>query len=404
MLKGKSHRRIPITWRSGSPWAANGIEVAEERDELTELDVWGRQGPDVWEAGRFAGAPPLFYPIYRHGDLYSHSPLPLILLKGRVDLDPGFARQVSSPRFRYYSGRVTVDRGIERIGGPPEPSCRVGDTARFVESIAAALRRDVAAAEARHPGFTNVVLCGGRDSLTLLLLPWANPVVVASGAPNFELVKRFVAEHSLGFDVVELLDDDRSLLDLEILVNCCRNRLEHCRYGPDLVRLADGFDGKVVFWLGQLGDTFMTPYWRMYRHKSRGLRRLVERVADRIEYRREWNRERATARQRRFSDALWRRGAMWQGAHVSIMRQLTGSLVLSGYHGPAMREVLESVDLFSAVRDDIRPLVGERLFGGPVSYPSTNPGPPPSLIRRGVSHLRPFLKRLSSLGIPIRAG
>ncbi len=377
-------------------------EPHDERVELTELDVWGTHVPEVWRAERFSGPRPYFYPVYRHGDLYSYSPLSLILLKGRLDLDPSFAKQVSSPRFRYYSGTVTVDGEIERIGGPLEPKFRIKDTGHYIESIADALHSDVAAAEEHHPGFTNIVLCGGRDSLALLLLPWKNPVLVASGAPNYELVRKFVADHSLGFDVVELLDDDRSLLNFEILVNCCRNRLEHCRYGPHLRRLAEGFDRKVVFWLGQLGDVFLTPKWQTLRHKSRGLKRLIERNLDKIEYRREWNRERATARQWRFFDALWRRCAMWQGAHMSIMRQLTGSLVLSAYQGPAMSEVLESVDLFTAVPDDMRPLLGERLFGGPVSFPETNPGPPKSRFRKGHSHLKPFLKQLSSLGIEIR--
>ncbi|MGD2153735.1 MAG: hypothetical protein PVG79_10755 [Gemmatimonadales bacterium] len=372
----------------------------DERVELSELDVWGRQGPDVWRAERFFGPRPYFYPIYRHGDLYSYSPLSLILLKGRLDLDRGFARQVSSPWFRYYSGTATVDREIERIGEPLDPTFRIKDTDHYIDALADALRRDVADAEARLPGTTNIVLCGGRDSLALLLLPWKNPVLVASGAPNFELVERFIAEQSLGCDLVELRDDG-SLLNLEILVNCCRNRLEHCRYGPHLRSLAESFDRKVVFWQGSLADTFTTPYWRRYRHKSRGLKRLLERTADKIECRREWNRERATVRQWRYFDALWRRGAMWQGAHHSIIRQLTGALTLSAYHGPAMREVLRSVDLFTAVPHDIRPQLGARLFGAPVAYPETNPGPPKSGFRKGHSHLKPFLKRLSALGIPI---
>ena len=374
----------------------------DQRVELTELDLWGAHTPEVWRAERFGGPRPYFYPIYRHGDLYSYSPLSLILLKGRLDLDRGFARQVSSPWFRYYSGTATVDREIERIGGPLDPTFRIKDTDRYIDALADALRRDVADAEARLPGTTNIVLCGGRDSLALLLLPWKNPVVVASGAPNFEFVRRFIAEHSPDFDLVELRDDDRSLLNLEMLVNCCRNRLEHCRYGPHLAKLADSFDRKVVFWQGSLADTFTTPYWRRYRHKSRGLKRLVERTADKIEYRREWSRERAAVRQWRYFDALWRRGAMWQGAHHSIIRQLTGALTLSAYHGPAMREVLQSVDLFAAVPHDIRPQLGERLLGAPVAYPETNPGPPKSRFRKGHSHLKPFLKRLAALGVPIR--
>jgi len=86
---------------------------------------------------------------------------------------------------------------------------------------------------------------------------------------------------------------------------------------------------------------------------------------------------------------------------MSIIRQLTNSLVLSGYHGPSMRKVLSRVHLHSAVQEDIRPLVGKYLKGGSVLYPASNPSPPPSSMRKGVSHSEPFLKILSEFGIPI---
>ena len=87
---------------------------------------------------------------------------------------------------------------------------------------------------------------------------------------------------------------------------------------------------------------------------------------------------------------------------MSIIRQLTNTLVLSGYHGPEMQKVISQVDFHKAVQEDIRPLVGEYLYGSPISYPATNPGPPPSSIRKGVSHWEPFLKMLNQAGIPIR--
>ena len=86
---------------------------------------------------------------------------------------------------------------------------------------------------------------------------------------------------------------------------------------------------------------------------------------------------------------------------MSIIRQLTDALVLSGYHGPAVQKVWSQVDLNRAVQKDIRPIVGKYLHGGTVLYPSTNPGPPPSKIRKGMSHFQPFIKALRSVGISV---
>ena len=92
---------------------------------------------------------------------------------------------------------------------------------------------------------------------------------------------------------------------------------------------------------------------------------------------------------------------MWQGTHMSFLRQLTGALTLSAYHGMEMRRVIEEVDLNRAVPYDIRPLIGELLYGGPVRYPADNHGPEPSMIRRGISQLQAFLDVLQCTGIPV---
>jgi hypothetical protein len=105
--------------------------------------------------------------------------------------------------------------------------------------------------------------------------------------------------------------------------------------------------------------------------------------------------------QRRRLDAGWRRGAMWQGAHCSMLRQLTDALVVSIYHGPAMRAVREETDLRLAVPRDVRPLIGEYLYGTPPIYPSTNPGPEPSDIRRGMSGVGPFVEAAKRLGLRV---
>lgn len=373
-------------------------------EELTEERIWLNPEVQIWRAARFVGSP-TFYPVYRWGEHYSYSPLSLVVLKGPLCLNSNVAQRVAEPGWIYSSGADSLDREIHRVGGPMKSSFKIHTPEAYARAITDAVKNDVARAEAAHPDFTNVILCGGKDSLNLLLLPWKNPVMVASAAPNFQLVKQFVADQALPFDVVELTDDD-TLLPQEILLNFCRNNLEHCRWGPALVRIAVNLNNRVIFWKGQLGGTLTTKHWRSYTHPRGndwvGLTRLCSLWGGRGEYRLRSLLERTGVTQRRTFRALWDRGAMWQGAHMSLLRQLTGALVLSGYHGPAMRGTVGQVNLNTAVPRDVRPLIGELLYGAPVRYPADNPGPPPSAIRRGVSHLEPFLSTLRSAGIVVR--
>lgn len=376
------------------------------RDDLTPEEMWSRHEPAIWQAKRLLGAPD-FYPVYRCGDLYSYSPLSLILHKGGLRLNPRVARRVSRPDFLFYIGSETIDRDIVRLGGAlsRRPVIRTG--AELARQIAGALRADAHAIESRHPGYTNVILCGGKDSLNLLLLPWRNPVIALSAAPNYQLARDFVERNGLGTDVVPLEDRHDSLLSAEIVVNCCRNNLEHCRWGGELRAISQSLNEKVIFWKGQMGNIFMTPQWKAYTRPTAGavgtglrMRRIIGLQRERQLH--EWLQKTPLQQWLSFRN-LYRQGAMWQGAHMSFLRQLTGALVLSGYHGPAMGRVLAQTDLQRAVRDDIRPLIGHHLLGREVSYPATNPGPPPSTIRAGISHLAPFLHAVDSAGIPVLA-
>ena len=220
-------------------------------------------------------------------------------------------------------------------------------------------------------------------------------------------MRAFLTENGLPFDLLKLDDSDRSLLDAEVVVNACRNNLEHCRWGPQLAQLARERSGRVVFWKGQLGSPFMTAKWKEYCHEKDRLAELTDRLSrlagGRGKHRMQrWLEESAVLERRAFS-ACWDRGAMWQGAHVSILRQLTGALVASIYHGRAMRVVRGEVDLRLAVPCDVRPLVGECLRGSPLVYPDTNPGPGLSEIRRGISHVAPFAEAIKRLGIHVVA-
>lgn len=358
--------------------------------EIDEDDLWQTPGPVVWQAERFRGPPPMFYPVYRSGDLYATSPLPLIARHGALELDAEFARQVGSS-VRYLATNATIDRRVRRVGCPELSTLELADPREFIAAIAAALRSDLARIEARQPGLTNLVLCGGRDSLNLLLLPWQNPVIAVSARPNFPLVQQFVKDNRLAIDVVELVDHDASLLDSEIAVNACRIGLDHVRWVAELRQLAARFERRAIFWVGALGDTFTTPKWRSYNHSLAlarlralpGLRGLTA----------------TEAGQGLFSWTSYYRGGMWQGGNMSLLKEITDALVLSAYHGPAMRAVLARVDLRGAVPRDIRPEIGEALAGAPVVYPTSNPSPAPSSFRKRRSHVAAFVEVLARHGI-----
>jgi len=394
-----------VAWRTA---AVAGVELrtgpVRECALLSEAAMWSQHGPTIWRAARFEGLPH-FYPVYRHGDLYSYSPLSLILHKGNLRLDPKVVRDVETRTYPYQSGDRTIDRDIRRLGGPVTSNRSIRSPEEFARRVAAAMVQDASEIERLNPGHTNVLMCGGRDSLNMLLIPWRHPVLVVSAPPNYDLVRAFLIENGLSFDLLKLEDSDRSLLDAEVLVNACRNNLEHCRWGPQLARLARELSGRAVFWKGQLGSPFMTAKWKEYCHEKDRLAELTDRVSrmagGRGKHRlRRWLEESVVLERRAFS-ACWERGAMWQGAHVSILRQLTGTLVASIYHGRAMRAVRGEVDLRLAVPCDVRPLIGECLRGGPLVYPATNPGPGPSEIRGGISGVGTFVAAIRRLGVSV---
>jgi hypothetical protein len=359
------------------------------KPELGEDDLWLTPGPVVWQADRFVGAP-FFYPVYRWQDYYATTPLPLILRKGALELDDTVARRVRRT-VRYLPTNATLDRHVRRVGAPTMSTLELSDPAEYIAAWTAALRNDQRFVERALPGHTNLVLCGGRDSLNLLLLPWQNPVVAVSAQPNFPLVQQFVRDNRLAVDVVPLDDRDPALLDSEVLVNACRIGLEHVRWQAELRALAATFQRRCVLWFGAMADVYTTAKWQRYSHPSwlstwrglPGLRALNEREAG----------------QSYFAWTCYYRGAMWQGVYMSLLRELTDAVALSAYHGPAMRALMTRVDLRGAAVSDIRPAIGEALAGGPVAYPTQNPSPPPSTFRGGVSHLDKFLEVLARHGV-----
>jgi len=139
-------------------------------DELSEEKIWSLHAPLIWKTRKFIGSPQ-FYPVYKYQNLYSYSLLSLILYKGSLQLNHRVARQASKKNWLYLGGKDTIDREITRVGGPIKSNFVIKEADEYARRMAEAMIQDTATVEASHPGFTNIILCGGKDSLNLLLLP-----------------------------------------------------------------------------------------------------------------------------------------------------------------------------------------------------------------------------------------
>jgi hypothetical protein len=348
---------------------------------------------------------PVFYPVYRWRDYYSHSLFELIKVKGKLNLNQACAAMVERNDFLFQPLGCLIDVEIEQVLGSFQrctPTIRHADD--YVAAIANALVNDCAGVEAEHDRFTNVILCGGRDSLNALLLPWHNNTIAVSGQPNYPLVREFCRVNRLDIDVLELADDVE-LYDREVAFNACRMDLRHNRWVHDLVSLSERFNKNVIFWLGQHGDVFQTGKWRSYGqqfgdtvwtrfarhyfHWNAPFRHKVRMASYQV-----------SGDERLFFDVLMSRGAMWQGVHTGLLREITDALVLSLYHGPRMVDVLSRTSLKECVACDLRPLVGEAIFGKKVFYPNSNPSPPPKAVC--IDNLSAFIRQLGDAGIAVQ--
>lgn len=374
-----------------------------ECESLRESDIWCRHGTFVWKTARFVGQPN-FYPVYRDGNYYSYSLLLLIIRKGYVNLNQRVVETAGRKNFMYLAGEETIDSDIVRLGCAHGSGSHIRDVNEYASRIADALRQDIAAQEKRNPGYTNLVLCGGKDSLNLLLLPWKETTIAVSAEPNYDLVRQFVKENNLDCEVVRLEDSqDQNELNHEILECCCRADLQHWRWGAHLRTIAREHNYKAVFWKGQVGDLYMSNKWKTFMHPVRQPEEFARKVFKRLERPLPFQVNRAIGRllQPRVIEATWDRCSALQGCHMGFIREITDNLVLSAYHGPKMIKVWSEADLGSVAQQDMRHLVGRILLGKDVIYPKTNPAPENSPFREGLASPDKFLRALSEGGIRV---
>jgi len=295
----------------------------------------------------------------------------------------------------------TIDREINRLGGPENFKPELSDPLDFARQLAVAVSADIDTVCDQNQGCTHAVLCGGKDSLNLLLHKWKTKPIVYSAQPNLALVKQFVSDNDLGLEVRELVDCDPGKdIYRELLEGSCLVDLQHWKWTHHLKQIAKDHEGKIVFWKGQVADAFLTDYWISYTSSQNRFYKFLKKSAKQISRR---TGSTAILPHRFFihdlETSLWDRAAVAQGGHLGYLRSICDALFLSAYHGPHASSVIRRMDVARLSSRDLRPLVGQYLFGCEVIYPTENPSPPPSEFRKNLRTLDAYLNAARKFGI-----
>ena len=394
MNKSTEHYIDEIRRKVGSP---------EIVSTLTEDMMWSHHETLIWKADKFDGAP-YFNPVYKWENYYSFSLLALIVKKGNMNLNTAVYGKVKDPNFLSLYSHEIIDKDIEKIGGPLKNNQSIHDPKEYMAKVAAAMTADIGDVEANNPGYVNLVLCGGKDSMNSLLLPWTNPVIALSAEPNYPLVCEFIKRNDLDIKVRRLEDVyDEEMLEQEQLECCCRMELSNWKWGMDLRKISNEFNKKVIFWQGQYSEILLSTDWKYMiwpRNRFNNFLGKLHRITSPYmpPIMRFWIGERVAPDS--FIRA-WHFSSVKLGGHMAFIRALCSALALSPYVGPNMTKLFSQVNQARAVQYDRRAELGPAILGREVWYPKENPGPEISKFRYKAQNPDQFIKILQENGIKV---
>jgi hypothetical protein len=349
---------------------------------------------------------PHFAPEYRYKGKTYLSPLQIIKEKGVLKVNPDSFKIINHPCFLFCPPNILIDKDIKRVESQWKFQKHIVDQRIFISDIANAMKEDALFIEKMYPDHTILALVGGKDSLNMLLLPWKNQVLVASAEPNYPLVKEFLLNNNLKFDLIKLEDGTNFQPEKEILINCCRLNLEHCRWTGHLDQIAESLGKKVIILKGQWGDNLFTDKWRRNDYLPPafhiiGLKnKIVAQIRDK-EKKIKYSISPDEHMQAYFFKNLWYESAHWQGVHMSFLHEYLEVPVLSMYHNANVMRVITHTDFEKVVTSDLRKQIGETLINRSLFYPDTNPSPPNSIVRKGLSGTNYYLEMVRKINIRV---
>lgn len=350
---------------------------------------------------------PHFAPFYKFKNNEDISVLEMIKKKGYLKINKNAVKIIDHPDFLFCPPNILIDSEIKRVGYSWKFEKTLTQQDVFVSSITKAMIDDAKKIEEEYTDHTILALVGGKDSLNMLLLPWKNPLIVASAAPNYLLVKKFLSDNNLNYDIIQL-DDERNLnIEKEIMINCCRLKLDNCRWTGHLSEIVSALNYKVVLLIGQWGDNLLTDKWKknLYPPPDFHIHSRYNKLLNRINvFSNKLERVYSTNRniQSLFFRNLWYESAHWQGVHMSFLYEYLGCPVLSMYHNDNVMNIICQTDYLKVLTTDLRPTIGDKIFGRKVIYPDKNPSPPVSSIRKDISGSKIFLDLIQQNKISVK--
>ncbi len=293
------------------------------------------------------------YPIYfyKKGDIYISSTSVFELIKFKKSYSRNF--YFTTNHF-YRPSYNTIDQKIKRFRSKTTSSYQLEDEDQ-IANIGANLMQDyITEIENLFPEYLHLLLMGGKDSQNILLCKRNKKWIVFSGEPNTENSLNFIQENNLETHefIRGLPEANDKYYENEVLYSDCLYDLAHVRWVAQIKEIVDRYDGKIILWLGTNGDGLFSMN---NNHRDKDYYVVQDLHV-----------------------------ATSQGVLHQAYKNILNIPVLSPYHSPRMiKELICKFDPYY-IKDslDIRPRVGEILFGKKVKYPESNPTPPVYLRKR----------------------
>lgn len=289
------------------------------------------------------------YPVYhleRDGeDYYSTSAHALIRFNKKFERNVNFQNgDFIQPTYR------TADVEVKRVRSKRREFKKlISDKDELAKLAANLMQKYTTEMEEKFSDYHHVLLMGGKDSQNILLCERKTTWSVVTSEPNCDDNQFFIDANKIpNVDYIKIDNNtDNTYLEEEIISTDCFYDPAHFRYVPTIKKLWEKHDGKIVLWMGTGGDGILAK-------------------AACIDF-----------------DDLFDFWALHVGVAMGVLHQLYKNLFdipcLSHYQSPEfLDEYFYKYDPeFVRSGLDIRPKVGELMYGKKINYPSSNhtPGP-----------------------------